>query len=297
MNRCKMIKSMTGFGRCEVSEGERKFTVELKAVNHRYLDFYIKMPKKLSFFEASVRNELKNYIKRGKVDVFINYEDLTQANFCVKYNKELAAEYKRYLERIRDDFGLDYDIRVSTLARCPEVLTMEEQAVDEAELWKSLRKALLGAAAEFSESRVKEGENLSKDIMEKLKGMTANVDYIAARSPEIISAYHQKLAERIKDLVQDAKIDESRLLTEAALFADRSCLDEELVRLRSHIEAMAQTVKEGGESGRKLDFLAQEMNREANTIMSKANDLGVTNYTIELKTEIEKIREQIQNIE
>ena len=292
-----MIKSMTGFGRSEVYEGERKFTVEIKAVNHRYLDFYIRMPKKLNFFEASIRNELKNHMQRGKIDVFIAYEDMTEANVLVKYNKDLAAEYMNYLKQISDEFGLDYDIRTSTLSRYPEIFTMEEQTIDEEELWSHLAKAIDVAVRQFVEARLKEGENLRDDLLKKLKGMITNVDYIAKRAPKIATDYHRKITEKVKNLLEDAKIDETRLLTEVAIFADRACLDEELVRLRSHIEATIEALNEGGNIGRKLDFIAQEMNREANTIMSKANDLDVTNYAIELKTEIEKIREQIQNLE
>jgi uncharacterized protein (TIGR00255 family) len=293
----KIIKSMTGYGRAEIYEGERKFTVEIKAVNHRYLDFNIKMPKKLSFFESGIRNELKKYIQRGKIDVFIAYEDLAETNVCVKYNKDLAAEYLRHLEQIGTDFGLDNDIRVSSLSRYPEVLIMEEQTVDETELWNHLCKTLNNAAEQFVESRIREGEILCGDLLKKLDGMKANVEYIAERAPHIVAEYHLKLTEKIKILLEDAKVDEARLLTEVAIFADRTCLDEELVRLRSHIEATAIALQEGGGIGRKLDFIAQEMNREANTITSKANDLDVTSYAIELKTEIEKIREQIQNIE
>jgi uncharacterized protein (TIGR00255 family) len=292
-----MIKSMTGFGRCEINEGERHFTVEIKGVNHRYLDFSIRMPKKLGFFESAVRSELKKYIERGKVDVFILYEDTTETNFSLKYNKELAAEYMSHLEQMCEDFGLDKDIRVSAFARFPEVLSMEEQAVDETELWSLLQKALAGAAKQFDQARLAEGEDLVRDLQEKLKGMAANVDFIAERAPAIISEYQERLREKVEALLADTKVDEARLLTEVAIFADRACLDEELVRLKSHIEAMSRTLKEGGGIGRKLDFIAQEMNREANTIMSKANDLDVTNNAIELKTEIEKIREQIQNIE
>jgi len=292
-----MIKSMTGFGRSEVYEGERKFTVELKAVNHRYLDFYIRMPKKLNFFEASIRNELKNHMQRGKIDVYIGYEDFTEANICVKYNKEIAAEYMSHLKQISEDFGLDYDIRTSTLSRYPEVITMEEQSIDEDELWGHLKKTIDGAVKQFVEARLKEGENLRDDLLAKLRGMIVNVDFIAERAPRLVIEYQQKLTEKVRALLEDAKVDEARLLTEVTLFADRSCLDEELVRLRSHIEATIEALKEGGNIGRKLDFMAQEMNREANTIMSKANDLDVTNYAIELKTEIEKIREQIQNLE
>ncbi|MCH5262024.1 MAG: YicC family protein [Lachnospiraceae bacterium] len=292
-----MIKSMTGFGRCEIAKGERKITVEMKSVNHRYLDVSIKMPKKLNFFEAAIRSELKNYIQRGKVDVFIAYEDLTESNVCVKYNKELAAEYMKYLTQIAEDFSLDNDIRVSTLSRYPEVLGMEEQTVDEEELWQLLAEAVGGAAQKFVETRIKEGENLRDDLVSKLDGMLAHVDYIAERSPQIIAEYRQKIEEKVKELIGDVQIDENRLLMEVTIFADKVCVDEELVRLRSHIETTRENLIQGGSIGRKLDFIAQEMNREANTILSKANDLEISNRAIELKTEIEKVREQIQNIE
>ena len=292
-----MIKSMTGFGRCEVSKGERKITVEIKSVNHRYLDVNIKMPKKLNFFEAAIRNELKNYIQRGKVDIFITYEDLTETNVCVKYNKELAAEYMKYLAQMAEDFSLDNDIRVSTLSRYPEVFSMEEQTVDEEELWQLLVEAIDGAAEKFVETRIKEGENLKDDLVSKLDGMLTHVDYITERSPQIITEYRQKLEEKVKELIDDVKVDESRLLMEVTIFADKVCVDEELVRLRSHIETTRENLIQGGSIGRKLDFIAQEMNREANTILSKANDLEISNRAIDLKTEIEKVREQIQNIE
>lgn len=292
-----MIKSMTGFGRCEVAENNRKFTVEIKSVNHRYLDVNIKMPKKLNFFESAIRAELKNYISRGKVDLFISYEDYTENHANIRYNRELAAEYRKYLRQMQEEFGLEDDIRVSTLSRYPEVFTMEEQNVDEGKLWKELRKAIQGAAESFVQTRVAEGERLREDLLQKLDGMLGLVDFIAERSPRIVQEYRQKLEERVKDLLGDAQVDESRLLTEVTIFADKVCVDEELVRLRSHIETTKATLQEGGSIGRKLDFIAQEMNREANTTLSKSNDLEVSNCAIELKTEIEKVREQIQNIE
>lgn len=292
-----MIKSMTGFGRYEIAEEERKITVEMKSVNHRYLDVSIKMPKKLSFFETAIRSELKNYIQRGKVDVFITYEDFTESNICVKYNKEVAAEYVKYLEQMQKDFSLDNDIRVSTLSRYPEVFSMEEQTVDEEELWKLLEKAIKGAVEGFVASRIKEGENLRDDLVAKLDGMLEHVDYIEKRSPEIITEYRQKLEDKVKELLGDAQVDESRLLMEVTIFADKVCVDEELVRLRSHIEMTKDNLIQGGSIGRKLDFIAQEMNREANTILSKTNNLEISNHAIDLKTEIEKVREQIQNIE
>ncbi len=292
-----MIKSMTGFGRCEVAENNRKFTVEIKSVNHRYLDVNIKMPKKLNFFESAIRAELKNYISRGKVDLFISYEDYTENHANIRYNRELAAEYRKYLRQMQEEFGLEDDIRVSTLSRYPEVFTMEEQNVDEGELWKELRKAIQGAAESFVQTRVAEGERLREDLLQKLDGMLGLVDFITERSPRIVQEYRQKLEERVKDLLGDAQVDENRLLTEVTIFADKVCVDEELVRLRSHIETTKATLQEGGSIGRKLDFIAQEMNREANTTLSKSNDLEVSNCAIELKTEIEKVREQIQNIE
>ncbi|MCQ2540043.1 MAG: YicC family protein [Acetatifactor sp.] len=292
-----MIKSMTGFGRCEVSENNRKFTVEMKAVNHRYLDVNIKMPKALNFFESAIRAELKNYISRGKVDVFITYEDMSENTSAVHYNKELAAEYLKYLRQMAEDFGLDDDIRVSTLSKYPEVFSMEEVGMDEDELWKELQKAVVGAAKMFVDSRITEGENLKNDLIDKLDGMLKLVDFISERSPKIVEEYHKKLEDRVRELLADNTVDEGRLLTEVTIFADKVCVDEELVRLRSHIETTRKALIEGGSIGRKLDFIAQEMNREANTTLSKSNDLEISNCAIELKTEIEKVREQIQNIE
>ena len=292
-----MIKSMTGFGRCEVAENNRKFTVEMKSVNHRYLDVNIKMPKKLNFFESAIRGELKNYISRGKVDIFITYEDFSENTSSVRYNKELAEEYLTYLRQMADDFGLDNDIRVSTLSKYPEVFTMEDQNVDEEELWKELQKAVKGAAEMFVKTRITEGAQLREDLIGKLDNMLSLVDFIAERSPKIVAEYRQKLEDKVRDLLGDNTVDEARLLTEVTIFADKVCVDEELVRLRSHIETTKKTLLEGGTIGRKLDFIAQEMNREANTTLSKSNDLEISNCAIELKTEIEKVREQIQNIE
>lgn len=292
-----MIKSMTGFGRCEVAENSRKFTAEIKSVNHRYLDVNIKMPKALNFFESAIRSELKNYISRGKVDVFISYEDFSEKNSTVHYNGEIAAEYLKYLRRMSEEFGLEDDVKVSVLARFPEVFTMEETGADEEELWKELQRAVTGAAEMFVDTRVAEGEHLREDLVGKLEGMSRMVDAVSERSPMIVAEYRRKLEERVKELLEDAHVDEARLVTEVTIFADKVCVDEELVRLRSHIETTKNTLLAGGAIGRKLDFIAQEMNREANTILSKAGDLETSNYAIELKTEIEKVREQIQNIE
>ncbi len=293
-----MIKSMTGFGRCEVMEGERKFTVEMKGVNHRYLDVNIRMPKKLNFFETAIRSLLKQSIQRGKVDIFISYEDFTENQMSLKYNESLAQEYMDCFGRMKEQFSLENDIRVSTLSRCPEVLTMEEQVIDEEELWNGLKTALEGAIGQFVETRTLEGSNLKKDIIEKLDGLLDLVGYIEERTPKIVAEYREKLEAKVRELLEDTQIEESRIAAEVVIFADKICTDEEVVRLRSHIIHMKETLQsEEAGIGRKLDFIAQEMNREANTILSKANDLEVSNVGIDLKTEIEKAREQIQNIE
>lgn len=292
-----MIKSMTGFGRCEIMEGTRKYTVEMKSVNHRYLDVSIKMPKKLYMFESAIRSELKKYASRGKVDIFITLEDFSEATARVKYNKELAGEYMAHLSQMAEDFQLDNDVRVSTLSRYPDVFTMEEAPVDEEELWKELEKAFVGAAKQFVASRVTEGEHLRTDLMEKLDGMLERVAFIEERSPKIVQEYRDRLETKVKELLGDTKVDEARILMEVTIFADKACVDEEIVRLKSHIATTKATLSAGGDIGRKLDFIAQEMNREANTTLSKSNDLEISNCAIELKTEIEKVREQIQNIE
>lgn len=292
-----MIKSMTGFGRCEVQKDSRKFTVELKSVNHRYLDVNIRMPKTLNFFETAIRTLLKSYANRGKVDIFITYEDLSQTQVSVKYNAALAAEYMKYLKQMEEEFGLENDVRVSTLSRYPEVFTMEEQSEDEEELWNGLKEALEGAFTQFVETRKTEGENLKKDIISKLDLLSEQIGFIEERSPQIVAEYRAKLEDKMKELLADTQIEESRIASEVILFADKICTDEEVVRLKSHISHMRNTLEEKDEIGRKLDFIAQEMNREANTILSKANDIEVSDRAISLKTEIEKIREQIQNIE
>lgn len=288
---------MTGFGRAENLQGNRKFTVEMKAVNHRYFDVSIKMPKKLSFFESAIRSYLKTYMQRGKVDVFITYEDFTEENVSLKYNEAIAAQYLKYYHQMAETFGLKEDIGVSALGRCPEVFTMEEQTVDEKEIWAVLETALKNTCEQFVESRIREGERLKEDLFDKLDGMIKDVDAIEDRYPQIMAEYREKLTAKVEELLGDAQMEEGRIAAEVILFADKICTDEETVRLRSHIESMREELLSGGSVGRKLDFLAQEMNREANTILSKANDLETSNRAINLKTEIEKVREQIQNIE
>ena len=292
-----MIKSMTGFGRFESVTESCKISVEIKAVNHRYLDLGIKMPKKFNFFESAIRGLLKDYIQRGKVDVFVTYEDYTDEKVSLKYNSSLAAEYMENFKKMAEQFGIDNDVKVSMLSRCPEVLTMEQVPEDEDQMWALLADALKHAAESFVETRIREGENLKNDLIGKLDNMLSLVDFIETRSPKVLEEYRKKLEDKVKDMLQSSTIDESRILTEVTIFADKICVDEETVRLRSHIEGMKKELLKGGAIGRKLDFIAQEMNRESNTILSKSNDMEISDQAIILKTEIEKVREQIQNIE
>lgn len=292
-----MIKSMTGFGRAEASDSDRKITIEMKSVNHRYFEPAMKMPKKLNIYEAGIRTILKKYINRGKVDIFVTYEDYSESKFCLKYNEELANEYMSIFNYMAEQFDIPNDITVSSLSHYPEVITMEEQSGDDDAVWHLLEKAVENACVQFVESRITEGEKLKADLLEKLDYMTGLVDEIENRSPGIIEEYWQRLEDKVAELLCDTPVDENRIATEVTIYADKICVDEETVRLRSHIESTKDELIEGGSVGRKLDFIAQEMNREANTILSKANDLETSNCAISLKTEIEKVREQIQNIE
>ena len=292
-----MIKSMTGYGRAEHATEDYKFTVEIKSVNNRYLDIGIKMPRQLGMLESSIRAELKKYIGRGKVDVYITYEDLKEANMQVKYNSKIAGEYLKYLRQMAEEFGLDNDIRVTALSKYPDVFTMEEEPADPEQLWESLKLALCEAAENFVSARVREGEFLRNDLIGKLDEMQSHVDFITERSPQIVASYKQRLYDKVKELIGDSVIVDSRILQEVTIYADKVCVDEELVRLQSHIQATRAALDGSEGVGRKLDFIAQEMNRESNTILSKSDDLEVSDRAIELKTTVEKVREQIQNIE
>ncbi len=292
-----MIKSMTGFGRYEAVRDKMKIAVEMRAVNHRYLDISVRIPKKLSNFESAIRTILKEYIQRGKVDAFVSFEDDSQTDSALCYNEALAGEYLKYLRQMADTFQIRDDITTGTLARFPDVFTMQEQDVDESEIKEVLEEAVRGAARLFVDSRTKEGENLKNDLIKKLDEMLCDVRFIEEHSPQIIQQYHEKLRTKVKELLGDKQLDESRIAAEVTIYADKVCVDEEIVRLHSHIEAVKKELLGGGSIGRKLDFIAQEMNREANTILSKTSDLAVSDTGIELKTSIEKVREQIQNIE
>ena len=271
--------------------------MELKSVNHRYLDLNIRMPRRLNAFEVAIRNLIREKIRRGKVDVNISYEDYSTQSVAVKYNEQLAGEYLRHLKQMSETFGLDFDIRTSTLSRYPDVFVMEEQASDPESLWQALKSVIEPAMYQLVEVREKEGMSLKKDLDEKLDHMLMNVALVEERAPKIVEEYRARIHEQVAELLGDVQIDENRLSTEIVLFSDKICTDEETVRLKSHIHAMKELLESDQENGRRLDFVAQEMNREANTILSKSNDRETSRIAIDLKTEIEKIREQIQNIE
>ena len=292
-----MIKSMTGFGRSEIVKGNRKISVEIKSVNHRYLEAGIKMPKKLNVFESRMRDLLKKYATRGKIDIFINYEDDSESQVNLKFNQNIADEYMAIFNNMSEKYNLKNDMTVGGLARFPEVITMDEVQEDEEELWHFTEEAMKAALEQFVNTRILEGENLKKDLLGKLDHMEELVAFVEKRSPEIMKEYRSKLESKVKELLGDTTIDESRIATEVIIYADKICVDEETVRLRSHIEHARKCLNEDGGIGRKMDFIAQEMNREANTTLSKANDIEISNAAIDLKTEIEKVREQIQNIE
>ncbi len=291
---------MTGFGRSEAADADRRITVELKSVNNRFLDLNIRMPRILNALEAEVRAELKQYMKRGKVDIFISCDDLSRAQTKVMYHQEVAAEYVKNLKQMAEDFGLPAEIRLNQLAGFPDVLTVDDETPDAESFWPMLKTAIDQACTQFAAARAREGAFLQQDLLSKLDEMQGHVAFITERSPQIIEEYKNGLREKVQQLLGDVKVDEARLLSEVTIFADKVCVDEELVRLSSHIEAVRATLEKGDDKdgiGRRLDFLVQEMNRESNTILSKSTDMEVSNRGVELKTLVEKIREQIQNIE
>ena len=293
----ELIKSMTGFGRAETEGEGRRYSVEIKTVNHRYLEVGIKMPKVLAPFEGAIRTLLKEYMERGKVDVFISFESMDGNTETIRYNSAVAHDYYRYLQQMAEEFGMENDVRISGLSRYPDVFTAESAEIDEDAIWRELQKCIRKACEQVVRTRKAEGENLSRDLIAKLDEMKEQVAFVEQRSPEVVEEYRRKLREKVEDLLGDAQVDEARLVQEVTIFADRICVDEEIVRLKSHIDSMRKAITDGGTIGRRLDFIAQEMNREANTTLSKANDLAVSDAAIDLKTGIEKVREQIQNIE
>lgn len=292
-----MISSMTGYGRYEIQENERKVLVEISSVNHRYLDLNIRMPRVLMHLEDEIRKILKEKVARGKVEVSLTYQSTSKEDIDVVVNTALAEAYLEGLRKMGSQFGLEDDLKLSALMNVNDLMTFQKKAADEEEVSKIIYKGISGALVNFIQMRMNEGMALKEDILMKSKKLSQMIETIELRSPEVVKGYQQRLENRLGQLLQEAPIDESRIATEIALFADKCAIDEEITRLKSHIKQLEEILTEGGVVGRKLDFLMQEMNREANTIGSKANDYEITTNVVALKTEIEKIREQVQNIE
>jgi uncharacterized protein (TIGR00255 family) len=288
---------MTGFGRGEFKSNEAEISVEIRSVNHRYSDVSIRIPRYLSFLEERVRESVQNKISRGRVDVYISFDLLDQKDLDVRVNLDLARNYYTVLEQLKDHTGIDENIPLSLIATFPDVIVTKQKELDEEKLWQQLSAALEQAVEVLLQMRKREGENLKNDIITKLETIQKSVLEVEKRAQYVVQEYRQKLEKRLEELNKGIEIDRERLYQEVVIFADRSNIDEELVRLKSHISQMRNTLHDGGTIGRKLDFLVQEMYRETNTIGSKANDLEISKRVIEIKTELEKVREQIQNIE
>ncbi len=292
-----MIKSMTGFGRGMAEDEKRSFLVEMRGVNHRYLDFSIRMPKSLMSLEDRVRKEISKVISRGKLDVFITYRNYAKEDLAVQSNLHLAKGYVDALNSIKDSFSLKDDISVSLVSRFPDVIFTEEKEENIEEIWALLEEAVREASLKMLEMKKAEGTSLKNDMLQKKEGIIALVDKIRERDKLVIPLYKERLEKRIEELLEKVPVDESRLALEVAMYTDKASIDEELTRLSSHMEQLENFLKEEEPVGRKLDFLAQEMNREANTMASKSVDIEITNVVLSIKNEIEKIREQMQNIE
>ena len=294
-----MSKSMTGFGRSEFSDGKRNIICENRSVNHRYSDRTVKMPRRYSFAEDKIKQTVKEKLVRGKVDVSINVENLTENDVVIKLNQLAAGQYYENLKELKEQFGLSGEIDLSLMAGMPDVLKAVPDVEDEDELTKAILVPVAEASANLEKMRAIEGARLADDLIKKGETIKGILDQIEERSPLVVKDYMEKLRARIAELLDGAaEIPEDRILTEAAIFADKCAIDEEITRLNSHLLQL-KSILTGSEStvGKKLDFLVQEMNREANTIGSKANDITITNHMLNIKSEIEKIREQVQNIE
>ncbi len=294
-----MIKSMTGFGRSEYTDGKRNITVEIKSVNHRYSDISIKMPRRYNFAEDKIKNVVKSRLKRGKVDVSIMVENITENDINIKLNEPIARQYFDNLKALKTGFELEGNIDLRLLATMPDVMKAIPDVDDEEEITKAILIPVEKAAVNLENMRQVEGEKLAEDLLSRGETIKEILDKITERAPNVVKDYMTKLKDRITELLDgNATIPEERILTEAAIFADKCAIDEEITRLNSHLIQLKKIVDSPNDAeGKKLDFLVQEMNREANTIGSKANDITITNYMLEIKSEIEKIREQVQNVE
>ena len=292
-----MTRSMTGYGKGEFEQNGRRFTVEMKSVNHRYNDITIKAPRFLNPLEDRIRKRLSQSIFRGKTDVYINYETTAQEDVKVVVNEALALAYVEKLRLLEAKFGLTSHDTLDLVAKFPDVITQEKVEEEADETWQLLLPALEEALTAFLAMRSAEGEALKEDILRKAQTIETLTQTVEERSPLVVEEYRQKLTDRLKELLDQTPVDEGRIAQEITIFADKACVDEETTRLKSHLVQLSDIFRQEGTIGRKLDFLVQEMNREANTIGSKSSDLVITNAAIGLKTEIEKIREQVQNIE
>lgn len=293
-----MLKSMTGYGRGEFANEYFNIIIEIKSVNHRYSDINVKMPRHINFLEEKIKKAVREKISRGKVDVYINLEYINDTAVDVKVDIPLAKAYKEKLEQLIDELKLDENVKLFNILSLPEIIRTEKKETDEELLWMPLKNALEEALEKIMEMKVVEGEAIKDDMLSKLSEIERLVDDIELRAPNVVLEYKNKLKDRIEELLgNEVKIDEERLAQEVAIFADKSNINEELVRLKSHINQFRKIVNEDDAVGRKLDFLIQEMNRETNTIGSKANDIFIANNVVLIKAEIEKIREQVQNIE
>ena len=292
-----MVKSMTGYGRAVETVNGREFTVELRSVNNRYLDCTVKLPRSLSFAEEAVKQAVKNTISRGKVDVYISVHSETAADVQVTLNAAMVEGYLAAMKQMVDTYGVRDDISVSLLSRMNEVFTVEKPQVDEEQLLADLMSVVDKALKSYDAMRAVEGKALENDLRSRGNTILELVAQVEAGNSQTVIDYRIRLYNKLKEVLANTAIDESRILTEAAIFADKVCVDEETVRLRSHLEQMNAMLTAGGALGRKLDFLLQEMNRESNTIGSKCTDVKLARIVVDIKAELEKIREQTQNIE
>lgn len=292
-----MIRSMTGYGGAKGSCQGLNISVELKSVNNRYLDCSVRLPRGFLFAEDAVKAKVQSHISRGKVDVFVNIEAVGSEAVAVRVNEQLAAGYVGAIRQLSETFGLENSLTALALGRMPDVLTVEKQDADAETVTAAIAEIAEQALAAYDEMRAREGKKLQDDIAGRLDTIEAYATQVERRSPETVKEYRERLYRKMTEVLQNTALDEQRILLEAGIFADKVAVDEETVRLRSHIAQMRSMLAEGSPIGRKMDFLVQEFNRESNTIGSKCNDGAVTKIVIELKSEIEKIREQIQNIE
>ncbi len=292
-----MIKSMTGYGKSEQTIDSLNVTVEIKSVNHRYFEFSARVPREYGFLEEKLKKYCNSLITRGKVECYVSVEDLEEREMEVNVNETLAAGYVKALKELSERFGLKDDISAVTLSRYPDVITLHKASEDEERIWNAVKTVAETAVSKFIEMRETEGSKLRGDILSRADYIIECIEFIEGRSPETVREYNEKLKQRMKELLGDAAVDEQRLLNEAAIYADKIAVDEETVRLRSHISQLRDFMNSSEAIGRKLDFLVQEINREANTIGSKAQDVDIAKKVIAIKAEVEKIREQVQNIE